>query len=56
MHFKLVASMLLMQVDDSLTDVLKVVNVLWLQDELGNCLSGCLKQLVSNTKTSNISS
>ena len=30
--------MLLMQAGDSLTDVLRVVGVLWLQDELGSCL------------------
>ena len=32
--------MLLVQAGDSLTDVLRVVRVLWLQDELGNCLLG----------------
>ena len=31
-----------------LSQVLQVVSVLWLQDKLGGCLSGCLVQLVSN--------
>ena len=37
--------MLLMQADDFVTDVLRVVSVLCLYDELGSCLSGCLMQL-----------
>ena len=36
--------------NDSFIDVLRVVSVLWLQDELGSCLLGCLMQLVSSTK------
>ena len=32
----------------SFIDVLRVVSVLWLQDELGSCLLGCLMQLVSS--------
>ena len=36
--------MLLTQAGDSLTDVLRVVSVLWLYGELGSCLSGCLIQ------------
>ena len=39
--------MLLMQAGDPLTDVVRVVSVLWLQDELGSCLSACFVQLVS---------
>ena len=32
--------------NDSFTDVLKVVSVLWLKDELGSCLLGCVMELV----------
>ena len=42
--------MLLMQAGDSLTDVLRVVSVLWLYDELGCCILGCLMQLDFGTK------
>ena len=31
-----------------LSQVFQVVSVLWLQDKLGGCLSGCLVQLLSN--------
>ena len=37
--------MLLMEAVDSLTDVLRVVSVLWLYDELGCYIFGCLMQL-----------
>ena len=36
--------------NNSFIDVLRVVSVLWLQDEPGSCLLGCLMQLVSSTK------
>ena len=42
--------MLLMQTGDSLTDVLRVVCVVWLYDELGGCILGCLMQLDFHTK------
>ena len=37
--------MLLMQAGESLTDVLRVVKVLWLYDELGCYIFGCLMEL-----------
>ena len=43
MHF-------LMEAGDSLTDVLRVVSVLWLYDELGCYIFGCLMQLDLRTK------
>ena len=42
MHLKVakeLSYMLLMQAGDFLADVLRVVSVVWLQDELGSCLS-----------------
>ena len=42
MHLKVakeLSYMLLMQAGDSLADVLRVVSVVWLQDELGSRLS-----------------
>ena len=43
MHLKVAKELnsykLLMQAGDSLADVLRVVSVVWLQDELGSCLS-----------------
>ena len=42
--------MLLMMAGDSLSNVLRVGSELWLEDELGSFLLGCLKQLVFNTK------
>ena len=46
MHFKVVVRKL----HAHLTDVLRVVSVLWLYGEPGSCLSGWLMQLVFNTK------
>ena len=45
------AFMVSMQAGNFLMYVLRVVSVLWLSDELGICLFGCLVQLVFNTKT-----
>ena len=43
MHFivakELNSYMLLTQAGDSFADILRVVSVVWLQDELGSCLS-----------------